>query len=68
MYLLEPPIEIWLCFLIFFRILAIENPPKNLILAFLICSTTFWLYMANKKEAGTDGVLPYMEEGPNICM
>jgi len=24
--------------------------------------------MANKKEAGTDGVLPYMEEGPNIYL
>jgi hypothetical protein len=48
--------------------MAIENPKKNLFLALLICSTTFWLYMANKQKAGTDGALPYMEEGPNICM
>jgi hypothetical protein len=47
--------------------MAIENPIKNLFIALLICSTTFWLYMANTQEAGTDGVLPYMAEGPNIC-
>jgi hypothetical protein len=48
-YRLEPCIEIWQFFLIFFQILAIENLEKLLILALLIFSFTFCQYIASKK-------------------
>ncbi len=46
----EPLIEIWNFFSYFIRFIGIENVKKHIILAFLVFSIAFWLYITSIKK------------------